>query len=109
MASILCKCNQRLSDDTIPNDIQHWVYTDKKKDAVSASDVIEATKLLDAVDYDVWLCPNCKRLWVFEEGKASAKYLYKLEETFEVDGRTDLQVKRPAKLDFTRMFDGHLD
>jgi len=51
-------------------------------DKIAAPDTIDVMELLGAVDYDVWLCPNCKRLWVFEKDKASPKYLYKQEEEF---------------------------
>jgi len=79
MAKIECKCGELLSNSLMPNDIQYWVYSDKKIDEICARDVIDVKELIDIEDYEVWLCPKCKRLIVFENGKTTASYIYHLE------------------------------
>ena len=62
-----------------PNDIQLWVYSDRKMDEIRANDMIDVIELSNMEDYEVWLCPECKRLHVFEADKTKVKYVYQLE------------------------------
>ena len=80
MARIVCKCGELISNSLMPNDVQYWVYSDKKMDKICKKDKIKVKKLINIEDYEVWLCPKCKRLIVFKNGKAKAKYLYRIEE-----------------------------
>jgi len=80
LARLGCKCGYLLSNTSYPNNIQYWVYSDKKMNKICNKNTIKIKKFLGAENYEVWLCPNCKRLIVFKNGKAKAKYIYKLEE-----------------------------
>jgi len=80
LAQIGCKCGYVLRNSSTPNDIQYWVYSDKKMDKICKKDKIRVEKLINIEDYEVWLCHKCKRLIVFKNGKSKAKYLYCLEE-----------------------------
>jgi len=65
-----------------PNDIQYWVYSDRKMDQIRESDTIDVLELSNMEDYEVWVCPKCKRLYVFdgaEIGNKNAKFVYQLE------------------------------
>ena len=62
-----------------PNNIQLWVYSDRKMDKILEKDTIDVIELSNMEDFEVWLCPNCKRLSVFEPGSSSVKYTYQLE------------------------------
>ena len=64
----------------IPNDIQLWVYTDKEWDKIMTPEVIETIDF-PYPSYDVWKCPKCERIHVFEEGSNIAIKVYALEET----------------------------
>ena len=80
MAKLRCKCGQILSNSLYPNDIQHWVYSDKNIDKICKKNTIKVKKLIGKEDYEVWVCPECKRLIVFKNGKNKAKYIYQIEE-----------------------------
>jgi len=80
MARLGCKCGHILWNGECPNDIQYWVYSDKKMEKIFENKTINVMKLSEINDYEVWLCPECKRLYVFIEGKIKTKYVYKLEE-----------------------------
>ena len=80
MAQIGCKCGNVLRNSSIPNDIQYWVYSDKKIDKVCKKDKIKVKKLIDIEDYEVWSCHKCKRLYVFKHESTKTKYVYNLEE-----------------------------
>ena len=68
MARTTCKCGEVLSNHSIPNDIQLIVYTDKEWD-----------KIPDP-QYDVWRCPNCKRIAVYDWENPYPVMKYVLEE-----------------------------
>ena len=78
MASFYCKCGERLSNSDIPNDIQLWVYSDKEWDVILEKDTFEAWKV-PLPTYDVWRCPNCERIYAFDNENKLFK-TYVLEE-----------------------------
>lgn len=79
MAQITCVCGTKLSDFEAPNDIQLVVYTDKEWDKICDCDRLEPWKIpLPA--YDVWRCPVCKRIYVYERGSSLPLMCYSLEE-----------------------------
>lgn len=80
MAQLMCKCNVRMWNGETPNDIQHWVYSDRKMDKICENDTVDVIEFWDMSDYEVWLCPECKRLYVFKEDNKAVKYVYQLEE-----------------------------
>ena len=80
MARIECKCGETMSNTLCPNDIEYHVYSDRTIDKICENDIIDVLDLSAMSDYDVWLCPKCKRLYVFEGGGYKPpKYIYKLE------------------------------
>ena len=89
MARLLCKCGETLSNGLAPNDIQYWVYSDITMDKIAEKNCIDVVELWgNRFDYDVWRCPKCKRLYVFELQKNidppiyknAPTYVYKLED-----------------------------
>jgi len=41
MAKLRCKCSQLLSNSLYPNNIQHWVYSDKNSDKICKKNTIK--------------------------------------------------------------------
>jgi hypothetical protein len=79
MARMTCECGEILSNSMAPNDIQLIVYTDKEWDKILERDTIETWKI-PMPTYDVWKCPKCERIYVFEPGNDHAIKVYKLED-----------------------------
>lgn len=79
MARMNCRCGEILSDSMAPNDIQLRVYTDKEWDNILSVDTINTWEI-PLPHYDVWKCPKCERVYVFEEGTDEAIKVYKIEE-----------------------------
>ena len=67
MASMICRCGYRMSTSAAPNDIQLRVYTDVEWDAMTSEEWIEGWRL-PLPKHDVWRCPRCERIYVFEQG-----------------------------------------
>jgi len=78
MARIQCKCGKVLSNSEAPNDIQLRVYTDKEWDSILESDLIETWKI-PLPTHDVWKCPNCERIYVFNSNSDKSVQIYALE------------------------------
>jgi len=83
MAVVWCKCGERLWNGADPNLIQYTVYSDP-----------EWINILDLVDsgleygfdlpeptHDVWRCPKCERVYIYEGNKLVKQYV--LEELDE--------------------------
>lgn len=79
MARLGCKCGTTLWNGLTPNDILLYVYSDKKMDKIREYDSVDTIELSNLEDFEVWLCPECKRLYVFENGSDSVKCVYQLE------------------------------
>ena len=79
MASMMCKCGDRLSNSAIPNDVQLWVYTDKEMDYILTEDTIESWKF-PSPTYDVWMCPRCERVYVINKDDYKTIKVYCLEQ-----------------------------
>lgn len=74
MAQYWCKCGKRLSTIMAPNNIQYRVYSDQDWD-----DIINIG-WMDSVDMpfpknDVWRCPECERVYVFEGDTVIKQYV----------------------------------
>jgi hypothetical protein len=80
MARMNCVCGNVLSTVQAPNNIQLWVYTDKEWDAIMDCETLIPWEI-PLPTYDVWMCPKCKRLYVFEKGNDTAIMTYVLENT----------------------------
>ena len=81
MAHFVCRCGYDMWNGETPNDIEFWVYSDKTMDKLSFEDNIPFLSLCNKDDYNVWRCPKCRRLYVFDEkGGVEPKYVYKPED-----------------------------
>ena len=78
MAKMDCKCGHILSTVEVPNDVQLWVYTDKEWDGIMSDEVLIPWQI-PLPKYDVWMCPECKRVFVFENGNNIPVMKYVLE------------------------------
>lgn len=79
MARIICNCGAELSNREAPNDIQLRVYTDREWDKICDCDSIKPW-MIPNPKYDVWKCPNCKSIYVFEDGNDTPIMIYRLDE-----------------------------
>jgi len=74
-----CKCGEILSNSMAPNDIQLRVYTDREWDDIINMGEIDSINIPHP-KIDVWRCPKCERVYVFEYGNHKVIKVYKLEE-----------------------------
>lgn len=74
-----CKCGEVLSNSLAPNDVELIVFTDQEWDNIINLEQVDPLGLPDP-GYDVWRCPKCERIYVFEPGNDKAIKVYKLEE-----------------------------
>ena len=79
MARMVCSCGKLLSNGQSPNDIELWVYTDREWDEMfSGIDNIEPYRI-PLPRREVWRCPKCESIYVFEHGKDKASVVYRPE------------------------------
>ena len=75
---MICTCGAELSNHEAPNDIQLRVYTDREWDAICDCESIQPC-MIPEPKYDVWRCPVCKNLYVYEDCQDSPVMIYRLE------------------------------
>ena len=80
MARLSCKCGYSMWNGICPNDIEYWVYSDRQMDSILDKDTISTLELMDLHTFNVWRCPQCKRLYIFDNDRTEALYIYNLEE-----------------------------
>ena len=68
MARMTCVCGAELNNHEAPNDIELVVYTDKEWNEICDCDSIQPW-MIPMPKYEVWRCPICKRIYVYEDGK----------------------------------------
>lgn len=78
MARMTCKCGKQLNNHDAPNDIELVVYTDKEWDAICNCDSIQPW-MIPSPKYEVWRCPICKRVYVYDRKKNLPIMIYALE------------------------------
>ncbi|MDE6003961.1 MAG: hypothetical protein K2G88_01060 [Oscillospiraceae bacterium] len=78
MARIVCSCGTVLSNSLSPNDIQLRVYTDKEWEKVFDCESIQPWQI-PLPKYEVWRCPMCKSIYVYENGNNQPIMTYRLE------------------------------
>ena len=66
MARFICKCDHTMSNTLAPNNIEYWVFSDKEWDDIINIGNIDTIDLPDPKN-DVWRCPKCERIYVFDE------------------------------------------
>jgi hypothetical protein len=84
MAKFTCRCGKTLSTTVHPNDVVLHLYTDSEFDAITESD--GKLEDLPLPKYDVWRCPECKRIYFFEENKAVQTYVLEPETQVKTPG-----------------------
>jgi hypothetical protein len=77
MASITCKCGNRLSNSSVPNEVQYYIYSDREWIKIIELGVVETINLPQP-KHDVWKCDDCNRLYVFNQ-KGEVIKIYSLE------------------------------
>lgn len=78
MARTNCECGTVLTNHSIPNDIQLTVYTRKEWEKMCENGATE-TWLLPSPRYDVWRCPVCRRIAVYDWEDPAPLLKYELE------------------------------
>lgn len=78
MARMTCACGMELSNHEAPNDIELVVYTDKEWDKICDCDTLEPS-MIPLPKYDVWCCPTCKSIYVYEGSGQTPVMVYRLE------------------------------
>lgn len=78
MARFLCKCGETLSNSLSPNEIQYKVFSDQEWDDIINMGEVDSIDLPDS-KFDVWKCPKCGRLHIFDENN-NLQHTYILEE-----------------------------
>ena len=78
MARMTCKCGKLLDNHEAPNDIELIVYTDKEWDAICNCDSIQPW-MIPSPRYEVWRCPVCKRIYVYDRGEDIPIMIYTRE------------------------------
>lgn len=80
MAKVLCRCGNLLSNSQCPNDVQLRVYTDSEWDSIIDMGIIDPVNI-PFPKYDVWRCPKCGRIYVYEYEKGNENpIVYNVEE-----------------------------
>ena len=83
MANYYCKCGDRLTNQLAPNNVQLRVFTDREWDDIINLGMIDSADLPDP-KYDVWRCPKCERVYVFEKNRVIKYYVpHSIEELLE--------------------------
>ena len=92
MAHVTCRCGYSMWNGHTPNNIEFTVFSDRRFCELAENPpalfsdptefVLDFDDLMDMADYEVWRCPECGRLYIFDNQNDSnkAKYVYKLEE-----------------------------
>jgi hypothetical protein len=78
MARMTCKCGKQLDNHQAPNDIELVVYTDKEWDKICNCDSIQPWTI-PSPKVEVWRCPACKRIYVYDRKKDAPIMIYALE------------------------------
>lgn len=92
MAHLNCRCGYSMWNGCVPNDIEFKAFSDKRlcelidNPPALSSDPLQFVQdfydLMEMADYEVWRCPKCRRLYIFDNQNNSNKvrFVYKLEE-----------------------------
>ena len=74
MARFQCKCSETLSNSQAPNDVELRVYTDREWDEIINCEVLDPITI-PFPKYDVWCCPKCERVYVFDGDEVIKTYV----------------------------------
>ena len=78
MARMTCRCGKLLSNSQVPNDIELVVYTDREWDKICDCDSLEPW-MIPLPKYNIWRCPDCKRIYAYEGSNPKPVMVYRLE------------------------------
>lgn len=78
MARLQCKCGETLSNSLAPNDVELRVYTDREWDEIINMGQIDAIDI-PFPKREVWRCPKCERIYVFEGDTVKKTYVLETE------------------------------
>lgn len=78
MAAFKCRCGTELSDTVAPGDVLLWVYTDREWDQYMVGDCVDPVAI-PLPRYDVWKCPVCGRIHVFDGDTRLRTYVIESE------------------------------
>ncbi len=88
MARFDCKCGTTLSNSLGPNDIELWVYTDKEWDEYMRGNSIDPISI-PRPKLDVWKCPSCQRVHVFNRDTLVKTYQVELDDSYGLKTRAN--------------------
>lgn len=74
-----CRCGKTLSNSTKP-EIDYRIYSNEEWIEIVNDDSIVEPILIPYPKHTVWVCPDCKRAYVWKTGDSHLQYLYELEE-----------------------------
>lgn len=74
-----CACGQLLSNGRCPNEIEYDLYTEQEWKHIAALGVVDVAVGIPRPYLSAWLCPDCKRIYIFESGNLRAIRRYTLE------------------------------
>lgn len=93
MAHLDCRCGYSMWNGATPNNIEFYAFSDIRycelvdKPPFFSGDpdrfLYEIMDWMDMADYEIWRCPECGRLYVFDrqDDPVRVKYVYKLEKS----------------------------
>ncbi len=73
-----CRCGKTLSNSTNP-EIDYRIYSHEEWVDIINDDSIVEPILIPYPKHTVWVCPNCKRAYVWKTGKFNVQYMYEIE------------------------------
>jgi ribosomal protein L37AE/L43A len=76
---ISCKCGEALPASGSPNGNMLRAYTDEEWERFLDAEIIK-TQDVPPPPRDIWRCPKCERVYVFEKGGAAPAKVYALKE-----------------------------
>ena len=79
MASMICRCGERLSNSEDLNEIQLRIYTMSEWDKLLEQDTVNTWEI-PWPEHEAWRCPKCERVYLFEDGNNEAIRVYCVEE-----------------------------
>ena len=78
MSKTKCKCGNLLSNSMVPNDIELRVYTDREWEEKINLGMIDSINI-PLPKYNVWRCPKCERIYVYNWNEDNPIKTYILE------------------------------
>lgn len=86
VSRIKCTCGTVLWNGEVPNDIEYWAFSDKQLCEVNELGTVGFIELNNRLGYNIWRCPDCKRLFVYDLTRSDKQpvCVYKLEKENDI-------------------------